>query len=756
MRLITLISFVYFLSLSSQQSCSTKNCAQCNNDNTSCNQCKEGYTLLYGECPCNDRNCEICSSSYYGACSKCKENFFLDKSTGACQSKIEHCLYFNDNGCDLCEFGYKKVNGICEIDEEASCFDHNCNICSNSLEGGCIQCKAGYDNKEGKCINAGKCEIMINNNCIICSSGFISYGSGCIEKCFGAECDEEGKCDNECVTCNNYLLKEKLGCKPKDFCDDKHCEMCITKEEGKCDRCEIGYYLNRGECLKCNVEHCLKCDYGMNGNTCNSCMEGYILLNGKCYSKEISTTSCQSSNCDECIILDSNEEFCLSCDNNYKPFDGKCISCSISNCFNCISNNICNQCEENYSLINNQCVASSVSNCINYNTEDNSQCVQCDSHYNLDSSENKCVLASMNSQCSKYDCLLCGSDDCNLACGDKEYLDITTNQCISCEDEHCRMCLSTGCLICDSDYTLYDNRCQLINRNPEKIDHCSLYDLLGNCVSCESSCSLQLDGTCSCTPRSLIIVVVSLLFLLLIATLASVCLYKKRRESMLMNRQIEMQRIRIESENNAIEGAKLKKEIVEELEQKDALIEKCFKCKNERGYLKLNPCGCVLCDTCSKEIFGDDETLIDYAIKEQKTRSIQITITNPTNEETISIKNQPINNKETNEKQTEETQKEEKPKEEEKPIKEADIKIEEKEKKEYCCPIDKQQIQKAIRISYKCEICFEITSKLFHFNCGCALGTCAKCYNKIVDTKKCPGCRKEIITIPEQPKIEVS
>ena len=114
MRLITLISFVFFLYFSSQQSCSIQNCAQCNSDNASCTQCKEGYTLLNGECPCNDRNCLICSSSFYGGCTQCKANFFLDKSTGTCQSKIEHCLYYTDNGCDFCEYGYKKANGKCE------------------------------------------------------------------------------------------------------------------------------------------------------------------------------------------------------------------------------------------------------------------------------------------------------------------------------------------------------------------------------------------------------------------------------------------------------------------------------------------------------------------------------------------------------------------------------------------------------------------------------------------------------------------
>ena len=103
MRLITLISFVFFLYFSSQQSCSIQNCAQCNSDNASCTQCKEGYTLLNGECPCNDRNCLICSSSFYGGCTQCKANFFLDKSTGTCQSKIEHCLYYTDNGV-YCSF----------------------------------------------------------------------------------------------------------------------------------------------------------------------------------------------------------------------------------------------------------------------------------------------------------------------------------------------------------------------------------------------------------------------------------------------------------------------------------------------------------------------------------------------------------------------------------------------------------------------------------------------------------------------------
>ena len=60
------------------------------------------------------------------------------------------------------------------------------------------------------------------------------------------------------------------------------------------------------------------------------------------------------------------------------------------------------------------------------------------------------------------------------------------------------------------------------------------------------------------------------------------------------------------------------------------------------------------------------------------------------------------------------------------------------------CPVCKKEIINGKQIAFTCDICFEVTSKLFHFLCGCAMEVCKMCYNKIIETKICPGCRKNI------------
>jgi hypothetical protein len=65
------------------------------------------------------------------------------------------------------------------------------------------------------------------------------------------------------------------------------------------------------------------------------------------------------------------------------------------------------------------------------------------------------------------------------------------------------------------------------------------------------------------------------------------------------------------------------------------------------------------------------------------------------------------------------------------------------------CLICNKKINNIKTIAYECKICYEITSKLFYFLChyknGCSLGSCKNCFNKIIDTQKCPACRKNII-----------
>ena len=121
------------------------------NLNKSCIKCYKNFTLLNGECPCFDHNCNKCSSSFPNSCYKCNNNFIL--KNGKCLSKIKNCLFYNSISCDQCEQNYILKNGLCEINKNFSCFDKNCEMCSNSKEGFCKICKNGFKLIEGSCKN---------------------------------------------------------------------------------------------------------------------------------------------------------------------------------------------------------------------------------------------------------------------------------------------------------------------------------------------------------------------------------------------------------------------------------------------------------------------------------------------------------------------------------------------------------------------------------------------------------------------------
>ena len=61
------------------------------------------------------------------------------------------------------------------------------------------------------------------------------------------------------------------------------------------------------------------------------------------------------------------------------------------------------------------------------------------------------------------------------------------------------------------------------------------------------------------------------------------------------------------------------------------------------------------------------------------------------------------------------------------------------------CPCCSKYFETHRQIAQQCEICFDITMKIFHFKCGCTLSVCKNCYNKIIVTRRCPGCRKNIL-----------
>lgn len=63
------------------------------------------------------------------------------------------------------------------------------------------------------------------------------------------------------------------------------------------------------------------------------------------------------------------------------------------------------------------------------------------------------------------------------------------------------------------------------------------------------------------------------------------------------------------------------------------------------------------------------------------------------------------------------------------------------------CPVCDRNFDNVKTIMHECGICMEVKEKANRFDCGCKFEICDQCAKKILISKTCPGCRKEITNI---------
>ena len=731
-----------------------------------CLECKKNYTLLNGECVCYDRNCKSCSSSLYGACTECYIGFALS-TDNTCRCKIKHCLLCDDQICNVCERGYilSDLKTSCEFSYEYKvgeyCNDMNCEICMDLLKGSCLKCKDGYNLNNGSCYLNPSLGYYFQSR-MMCPDNYFSVGEGCNEICLGAECNIKehpiyATCESKCIYCMQGILYDTLNCNMSNYCYDKKCTKCRSKEIGMCDRCEIGYRLRFGRCEeKCEDPNCLNCDYTENGK-CNWCKKGYVLINGSCflkyetityqelvniYEKEIIQLAysnnitykgngdfevyidnqtmlidyselinyyytkryseiCDVKNCKSC--LKNNTQFCMTCLNNYTNRNGQCIKCEISNCDLCLMENECNRCQENYALIKNQCLKNikieKIQFCLNYDQE---KCLQCEDNYVLDNQ--RCTLNDIYKQNTSYVMMSCSDDNIrNEVCLKKFYY--IDGGCSSCRDQKCNFCYAgIGCIICEKDYNIIDGRCLKKTEFNETVENCISYDYDGKCIGCDSFCILK-EGMCNCKIISQIIIYLTIGVLVVIIAWIVLIIFKKRDST---SHHDEL----IENDLKLIEDNKITQQELQLLQEKDKNLKKCDYCKIETALYRLS-CGCFYCKEDFKELMerlNESEVNLDIELSNniiirKKNKGLS------RGSNSINL----LNSSST-------------------------TKINKKK-----CPCCLKYFETHKQIAQQCEICFDTTSKIFHFKCGCALSVCKNCYNKIIVDGKCPGCRKNIL-----------
>lgn len=364
-----------------------QNCIACSPSKISmeyiCVQCIDNYVLANdGSCTfCEDQflNCEECVMNKLNPrCKKCKFGYGLIEASVAaskrdtckmCHEVVPNCIVCvfeteNDVTCLACNEGTQMIaKNVCKDCTE---IDPYCTMCTNDPRPTCTACKSNMTFTDGKCKS---CQ-SISGGCKECVHGSKPHCTECIPGFYLADRDT-GK---TCVLCAISV---------------KECAECSSKTGSViCSMCKNGYYLtknNKCEKVQQNLKGCK--EYRL--DSCNACVDGYVLVKNACVFCRAHTLGCA-----KCRIA-NNDIQCSECINGYYLKDGKCFACSktISNCRTCIPAKgaitaqevTCTSCAITYYLDSDHNTCKMViPNCVYFFKEQSSvQCQMCLADYRL-------------------------------------------------------------------------------------------------------------------------------------------------------------------------------------------------------------------------------------------------------------------------------------------------------------------------------------------------------------------------------------
>ena len=425
---------------------------------------------------CFEYSCEECESEEYGKCTKCRDSFKLVDGTCPCA----------DSSCSLCKSGYSGID-----------------ICS--------QCKDGYS--------------IIMNNCH-CS---IEY----CEKCSG---------DNSCEKCiTNFFFNTTSGkCEKNEAeikCFDQNCKTCFSTEKGACEKCEEGYTLKKGSCMKlpkvdsdgkcpdgyfksngvceeicngidCSIEH--QDFYTCASNNCLSCQNNILHINNNC-------DNSKDCHLDGCLICLTNDE-CAKCTQGRYLIEGQCKNCT-SGCASCSDSTSCNYCLSGFEKDNDgQCIQT---NNFDYNTSEyqslkkqlielyypeeieketklkniNPLSFNSPISTNFSNSSSSSIPVSSSNQIKEEKHLeSCGENciNCDKNTGTCEDCEtgyaLINNECKKCKDNNCEKCSNDlyTCILATKGY--YINNGEVMKCSDPNCEQCSSDG--NSCTKCKNSYSL--------------------------------------------------------------------------------------------------------------------------------------------------------------------------------------------------------------------------------------------------------------------------
>ncbi|KAL4456740.1 hypothetical protein ABPG73_014766 [Tetrahymena malaccensis] len=490
-------------------------CQTCTNS-TICTSCIQGYYLSTNQCQKCDDSCLSCSGPGVSNCIICsqpnyyisiKQNYqcvqqcdltqaqYVDITTNLKQKYCKQCQNLcqtcsNSDNCDTCIQGYYMDGNVCK-----QC-DSSCQSCSGAGPSMCIICLSqGFfisTQQNNKCIplcDTNQAQYIDNltnsqqkycrqcsNLCQTCSNS--SSCDSCIQGYYlnGSQCYP---CDNSCLTCNGPGQNNCIICKmPNYYISVKLNNVCVQQ----CDLSSAQYIDSttnpqQNICRQCNSV-CQTCS---NQTICNTCIQGYYLINNQCKQCDNSCKTCTGPEASKCIVCQQANYYisinqgniCVSqCDLSQaqyvdtttnqqqqycRPCNNLCQTCN--NGINCLS------CIQGYYLNGNQCLQCDAS-CLSCSGLGPTNCNICkQSGYFISTKQNNVCVAS-----------------CDVT--QAQFIDITTNQ----QQKYCRQCPSqcqtcsnqSICNSCITGYFLNGNQCFKCDNSCQT---CSSFGQ-NNCIVC--------------------------------------------------------------------------------------------------------------------------------------------------------------------------------------------------------------------------------------------------------------------------------
>ena len=399
------------------------------------------YIILFPNCQFGVNFCEKCHP-ITKLCVECEKNVYTPDENGGCKP-LKKCIEEN-NHCFECN----KENNLCQKCEESY-----------------------YPDENGGCSYTNNCEISYEGKCLKCKKDYILLGKN-----------------------DDYLFKDEISiCKSLNHEDLKNCEI-INTDNGICEKCKNGYFLNVGDRRCISIENCYESIFG----SCIKCNYGFYLnkKEGKCYKQKGILLNCKET---------LNNKTCEICEDNYY-LDELGMCCSIKYCQEKGDYYQCLKCIKGYFLSKNEDSCTREENCL-YGDKDLGLCTMCENNYYIDFKDGKCKSNKEDNEfkyCEIADeiCLKCkygtflGKDnkcsfsrhcsESNLgecfACEDKYYLGLDN----ICNIELCIYSNSDGfCIECEKNYyyNTKGNNCKI---SDGKFENCKIGTEDGNCQICHN------------------------------------------------------------------------------------------------------------------------------------------------------------------------------------------------------------------------------------------------------------------------------